>query len=172
MYFIARFFAWLFERIQWHTTEAINASETETMPKTPDTAPLPVNEPVRADSGPTALVKFCEAIRDFEGKPGDANYLNNNPGNCRCSSVGYLPKYGEVKCSPHGFAIFPTYELGFEYLQNLVHFRALKHPEWTIYDFFADYAPTSDQNQPQVYAKFVASRCGVIPTCTLKELFS
>ena len=43
------------------------------------------------------LGKFALAIRDYEGVPGDRNYRNNNPGNCRYSSVGYLAKYEPVE---------------------------------------------------------------------------
>lgn len=121
------------------------------------------------------LATFCTAIRDFEGKPGDLSYLNNNPGNCRCSPVGYLPKYGHVLCVG-GFAKFPSYELGWEYLQNLVFHRAVLHPNWTILDFFADpklgYAPPSDKNPSAQYAAFVAARCGVPVSTTLQALFT
>jgi len=134
--------------------------------KSPPEAP---KTPVQAPN--TTLITFCTAIRDFEGGPNNLNYKNNNPGNCRCSPVGYAPMYGEVKCVDN-FAVFPTYELGWQYLQNLVHFRAVKHPEWTIIDFFENYAPTGDNNSPQNYAIFVAKRCGVPPTTTLKELFA
>lgn len=119
----------------------------------------------------TNLVKFCTAIRDFEGKPGDLNYKNNNPGNARCSPVGYLPKYGFVKCV-NNFAVFSTYALGWEYLNNLVHFKAVSHPTWTILDFFNNYAPTSDNNPTKRYASFVAKRMGVSVNTKLNKLFT
>lgn len=115
------------------------------------------------------LEKFCLAIRDFEGKPGDLNYKNNNPGNVRCSPVGYLPKYGNVKCV-NNFAVFPTYALGWEYLNNLVHFIAVSHPTWTILDFFKSYAPPST-NPTRKYAIFIADRLGVPVSTTLNNLF-
>lgn len=108
----------------------------------------------------TNLDKFCTAIRDFEGVPGDLNYKNNNPGNCRCSPMGYLAKYGDVKCI-NNFAVFPTYELGWEYLENLVYYRIEAHPTWTFLDFFNVYAPTGDNNNPNNYANHVAAQCGV-----------
>lgn len=121
------------------------------------------------------LDTFCGAIRDFEGKPGDRSYLNNSPGDMRCSPIGYLPKYGNVICND-GFAKFPTWDLGWEYLQNLVFHRAELHPDWTILDFFADpklgYAPVSDNNPSAKYAAFVAARCGVPVTTTLRVLFT
>lgn len=117
------------------------------------------------------LILFCTAIRDFEGKPGDRNYKNRNPGNCRFYNGGYLPKYLPVLKDKDGFAIFPTYELGWEYLQNLVKTWVHLHPDWTILDFFNKYAPESDDNPTLRYAKYVASRCGVIHTTKLKDLF-
>lgn len=119
----------------------------------------------------TMLDIFCTAIQNFEGAPGDLNYLNNNPGNCRCSPVGYLAKYGRVQCI-NGFAKFPTFALGWEYLQNLVLHRAELHPSWTILDFFENYAPPSDNNPTSAYAENIAAHCGVPVSTTLSSLFS
>ena len=129
------------------------------------------------------LTIFVTAIRDYEGKPGDLNYQLNNPGNCRCSPVGYLAKYGKVECidtdtdsryhyNVGKFARFPTYKLGWEYLQNLVHFIAARNPTWTIADFFDHYAPSTDSNDPNAYAHFVAKRCGVSVDTTMDKLFA
>lgn len=119
---------------------------------------------------------FCSAIRDFEGSPKneyglpDLNYRNNNPGNFRCSPVGYADFYGKVDCVS-GFAKFSSYALGWEYLQNSVLYRAKVHPQWTILDFFKQYAPPGDNNPTEKYAQFVAGRCGVSVDSTLAELF-
>ena len=147
---------------------------TPTSPYTPPTAPQTPNTPSDSSkntptlNGQIMLGKFCDAITQMEG----ANPANNNPGNCRCSPVGYLPMYGHVTCNPHNFAVFPTLALGRLYLENMVHFKAHNHPTWTIYDFFAVYAPSSDQNDPKHYAEFVAKHCGVIPSTQLKDLFA
>lgn len=121
------------------------------------------------------LELFCGAIRDFEGKPGDQNYRLNNPGNCRCSPVGYRDIYGPVQCvqmSNGKFAKFPTYELGWEYLQNLVMHWAELHPNWTLSQFFANYAPSADKNNPAEYAISVAHACNVTPYTTLSQLLT
>lgn len=115
---------------------------------------------------------FCIALRDFEGAPGDLNYQNNNPGNCRPSPVGYLPKYGNVTVTHTAsgdFAHFPTYVLGWEYLQNTVMHRVELHPDWTFLDFFANWAPASDHNPSVKYATVVAQTCGVLPTSKVSE---
>lgn len=111
-------------------------------------------------TAPNNLVKFATALRDFEGKPGDLNYINNNPGNFRCSRVGYLKKYRDVRCR-NNFAVFPTYQQGWNYLLNSINQRVKKHPTWTFYDFFKNYAPEYDNNPTISYATFVANRCGV-----------
>lgn len=141
-------------------------STDNTITEIPITTP---EAPKQAQDESSKLDVFCTAIRDFEGRPGDLNYRNNNPGNCRCSPVGYLPKYGNVRCV-NNFAVFPTYELGWEYLQNLVLQWASLHPNWTIIDFFTHYAPASDNNPTIAYAKNVAAKCGVSTFTTLREL--
>lgn len=119
------------------------------------------------------LNNFCLAIRDHEGNPGDLNYKNNNPGNFRCSSVGYDRKYGIVLCvetASGKFAKFETYELGWLYLQNIVKERINKHPDWTLIDFFSNYAPSTDGNNPVLYAKYVAYRMGVGSDFKIKNI--
>lgn len=145
-----------------------------------DIAPAPPREtPVKlplattpALPGQTMLERFCHAIEANEGGPKDASHKNCNPGNFRCSPVGYLPKYGKVGCSPGGFAVFSTYQLGWEYLLASIHYRAARHPNWTILQFFDNYSPASDGNNPQVYANFVAKWCGVPVDITLAKLFA
>ena len=129
--------------------------------KTPATTPpeapkLPVETPSVPEPTPTApqpsqthLEAFCTAIMNFEGGPNDPNHTNKNPGDFRCSPVVYMPKYGNVKCTAANFAVFPTFALGWEYLLETVHYRAAAHPTWTLYDFFANYAPSSDGNEPK-----------------------
>lgn len=137
--------------------------EASTSPVQPSSTSSAVSAPVEPVNTIPRIDIFCNAIKDYEGGPGDANYRNNNPGNCRYNPSGYLPKYGDVKCSPAGFAIFPTWEQGWEYLEALVQEMAADHPKWDFIDFFSVYAPTSDGNDVGNYAIFVATRCGVPP---------
>lgn len=160
-------------------TDPITTPEAPKQPPETSLPITPVTMPKTPSNGQIMLQKFCDAITTMEG----ANPANNNPGNCRCSDVGYAPMYGNVTCNPHDFAVFPTKALGRMYLENLVHFRALKHPDWTIITFFqgvpqtdgtyvGGYAPSGDSNDPVHYAGVVAAHCGVIPTISLKELFA
>lgn len=155
------------------SNEALNAPALSNSSETHNTAPTVSNSTPVAVSSPKAsgksmLTIFCNGIAQMEG----ANPKNNNEGNCRCSPVGYAPMYGNVKCNPNNFAVFPTKALGRTYLENLVHHRAVMHPNWTFYDFFSNYAPSSDGNDPNHYAKWMANYCGVVPSMTLRELFS
>lgn len=138
------------------------------MPPEQPVVPVAPSKPIQ-----TPLDTFCAAIRDYEGVPGDLNYQNNNPGNVRCSPVGYLAKYGDVMCvdtASGQFAKFPTYELGWEYLLALVQERVKEHATWDFNDFFNNYSPVSDNNHPNEYALFVANRCGVEITKNLQSL--
>lgn len=128
--------------------------------------PAPEQPPGAPYDHTMPLETFCRALAAFEG----ANPTNNNPGNCRCSPIGYLPKYGHVTCNPHNFAVFPTYGLGWGYLTELVHHRINAHPTWTFYDFFANYAPSTDGNEPRHYAETVAKACAYPPSTILSEV--
>lgn len=164
-----------------------NQPNPPSMPPTPTPTPIVPSEPNPALQHPatassTKLTIFCTALRDYEGKPGDLNYQLNNPGDCRPSPVGYLPRYQPVEIIdtdtdpryPYHvgkFAKFPSYEVGWQYLENMVQTMAENHPVWTILDFFTHFAPSGDRNDPNAYAENVAGRCGVSPTTTLQALF-
>lgn len=113
----------------------------------------------------TPFQKFCAAIIQYEG----ANPANNNPFNDKYYFGGYLSKYGIVKESVGGFAIFETLELGTEYGTTIITQMIDKHPEWNFYDFFGVYAPTKDKNNPVRYAQTIAAEVGVEPTANLKS---
>ncbi len=141
---------------------------------------LAMNKPVPTpdivpESSPKAaphsqIEGFCLAIRDYEGKPGDRNYRNNNPGNCRYSSVGYLPIYEPVGKDDKNFAVFKDYATGWLYLKNLVRYKVAKNPEQNILLFMQSYAPRSDGNDPNEYALFIAKRLRVPLTSRMGDL--
>lgn len=107
------------------------------------------------------LVEWAIAIRDYEGKPGDLSYKNNNPGNLRSVQGPFLK--------------FKTWEEGWNALLDYLTRAATgKHkaykPEFTLLRFFQTYAPTADSNDPNTYAKYVAKRLGVPVTIQIKNL--
>jgi len=168
-----RFLAW-FARILPETTAMTREALKEpVIPLEPTPEPEPI-QPLQTDKA-VLLDDFCDAIKKHEGWfLGSRIQRNNNPGNCRFSSEGYLTKYGNVKRDTQNFAIFPSYELGWLYLQNLILHKAKQHPNWTISTFFADedegYAPVSDGNNSLRYADVVRTRMGVDPLWTLRNL--
>lgn len=123
-----------------------------------------VPEPVMLDTSKADLLeKMCQAIKVHEGWYKDSrSQRNNNPGNCKYSSVGYLAKYKKVKMDKDGFAIFETYELGWTYLQNLILEKAKRHPTWTLKQFFNEYAPPIE-NDTVRYSSLVAKAMDVSP---------
>lgn len=137
-------------------------------PKPPVVPPKPTPPPVVFKRD--LLNDFCTAIRDYEGGPGDRNYRNNNPGNCRYSSVGYLPMYGPVRKDAQNFAIFKDYATGWLYLKNPIKSKVAKHPDQTIFQFMQVYAPTGDDNNPRAYSIYIAHRLGVTIDYKMKDI--
>ena len=120
---------------------------------------------------PPKIIKLATFIRDYEGKPGDKNYRNNNPGNARWNPTGYLAKYGKVTKSADNFAIFPTYEQGWNYLCNmLLNWAKGGRAEWSIERLMKSYAPTEDDNDPVAYSNHISKQLGVPSSTKLKEL--
>lgn len=109
------------------------------------------------------LNEFCLAIRDYEGKPGDLNYRNNNPGNIRGANGKFLK--------------FKTMDEGMAYLKDYVT-RACtgKHkaykPDFTIRQFFNVYAPSGDNNNPDKYSNWVAKRINLPVTTKIRDLLT
>ena len=127
-------------------------------------ATLPMNQEPTPTPAPTSLLTtFFAAIRQYEG----ANPANNNPYDFRYYAGGYLPKYGTVRESSGGFAMFGTLALGEFYGETCIKEMIHNHPKWTFYDFFNRFAPSSDNNNPTAYADWVAQRCGLPATTVL-----
>ena len=120
---------------------------------------------------PKKIILLAEYIRDYEGKPGDRNYRNKNPGNVRYYNGGYRSIYGIVTKDKDGFAVFPTYEQGWLYLCNmLLNWAKTTRKNWTIPKLMKSYAPESDGNDPVKYANYLSARLGLPVGATLKDL--
>ena len=124
---------------------------------------------------------WAKAIQEFEGyvKPGERysdgtvapngslSYRNNNPGNLRWS-----PFQAGTR---NNFSFFDTYEIGWKALIHQLTIAAdgrssAYHPNMTLLEFFEKYAPSSDNNFPATYAKFVAKQMGVGVDTVIKTL--
>jgi hypothetical protein len=149
-------------------------------PVEPPVVPVAPPEPPKPKRN--LLREFCLCIREYEGwyAPGDhpqhpqgsKSWRNNNPGNCRYSSKGYLPMYGMVKKDKDNFAIFGDYATGWMYLQNLVKSKIKDNPEHTLIQFFQVYAPAEDHNNPVAYATYVAKKLRVPVETRIKQLLA
>lgn len=126
------------------------------------TAPVPMNN---------LLNVMCLTIQKHEGYfEGSRSFRNKNPFNLR--NVGQVLAIGS---DPLGFCIFRTYEDGFNTGKNMI-LNAAKglskvyKPSDSLYQFFAKYAPSSDNNDPKRYAEVVAGEMKVNPaTFQIKE---
>ena len=111
------------------------------------------------------------AIKEYEGwTPVSRSFRNNNAGNCRYSSVGYLPIYEPVGKDSNNFAIFKNYDTGFLYLCNLLRYKIEANPNQTLLQFMEVYAPVTDGNDPVKYAAFIGRRLGISVDYQVKNL--
>jgi hypothetical protein len=170
---IVSYFWLLLSKLTPTVPPTIPPAPTPITPPAPPISPVVTPAPAPAPSVPptATLTALCTAIRNFEGKPGDRNYRNNNPGNCRYSSEGYLPIYQPVLRDKDNFAVFKDYATGFLYLKNLVREKIHQNPDQTLLAFMEVYAPTSDGNDPVAYAANLGKNIGVdYKTFVMKDL--
>jgi hypothetical protein len=144
-----------------------------TPPYIPPASPQePATAPITPNTVNPTLEQFLTYQWQFEG----AVPANCNPGNYRYYYGGYLPIYGNVKCSKGGFAMFPTLAQGKLYAINSTKSVIKKHPELTILTYiggdkdWSGFAPASDNNPVQAYATFIAKRLGVGINFLMREL--
>lgn len=104
------------------------------------------------------------AIQNYEGKVGDRNMNNNNPGNLEYGD--FAKKHGATGTDGR-FAIFPTYEIGFDATKALI--RDV-YGSYTLAGMMNKWAPSSDNNDTKAYIKTLASKLGVKPTDYIKDI--
>jgi opacity protein-like surface antigen len=95
--------------------------------------------------------------------PGSLAYRNNNPGNLRPGSLAV-----GATGSSGGYAVFPDYQTGYNALVGLI--QSPMYWNLTLTQFFAQYAPAADNNNPAQYAATVAAQLGVDPNTPLSVL--
>jgi hypothetical protein len=91
--------------------------------------------------------------------PGAFAWLNRNPGNI--TDGGHGADFGQIagKLNWHRFMIFSTREAGYDAIAQLL--RTGSYIDRTIQGAFERYAPSSDGNNPTLYASKVAAALGV-----------
>lgn len=146
---------------------AYQDAEVNHTPLDPHKPQVPQPTPMNTENtnNTTHLDTFCLAIQSFEGwKPGSVSYVNNNPGNIK-GYTDYTKSLGATGKTASGFTVFPSYEVGFKALKQLVtdaaHNELKAYKNCTIRSFFQIYAPSSDKNNPAAYATFVANKTGL-----------
>lgn len=124
--------------------------------------------------GSTPLDAVAQAIQSHEGwAPGSVSFRNNNPGNLK-----YAGQPGATGADANGFAVFPTYDAGFQALKNQLSLDASRNPDWTLTQFFTKYLggnpynpQVTNQGDPFAYASDVASKIGAAVTDGIGKLF-
>lgn len=182
-------FAWLTLMAIWITGGARGAMPSippEMLPEPKKAPPEPTpTEPTPVPPKKADLRTFCLAIQKFEdyvlpgGKfrngavapRGSLSFINKNPGNIKWV-LGQRLSIGK---DARGFAIFATYGDGFAFLEAMVRITVkgggrLYNSEMTFLEYFKVYAPSSDGNYPENYARFVADMCGVPVSTKMKEI--
>ncbi len=117
----------------------------------------------------TLLKKFCSAIKDYEGYfIGSRSYRNCNPGNIKCSQPfekSLAHELGAIGQDADNFAKFKNFDAGFQALKDFVTLACMNklkaYKNVSILEFFNIYAPSSDNNNPNSYASYVAKKVGL-----------
>lgn len=146
------------------TKEAVIAYQTaKNIRSTGNVGPL-TRASLNAGVTKSFIPQWIEAIKKMEG----AKPYRNNPGNLRF--VGQ-----QFATNDNGYCKFDTYEHGYKALENLLISACtgkskIYYPEMTLNDFYDKYAPDSDGNDSNNYAKYVAKRLGVSVDTRIKDL--
>lgn len=102
-----------------------------------------------------AVIPFsalADAIQQEEGYyPGSRSYRNNNPGNLR-----YVGQAGTTGADSEGFAVFASYQAGYNALVAQLQLDAARNPSWTLSDLINSYAPPSE-NDTNSYISNISS---------------
>ena len=101
------------------------------------------------------FTSIANEIQQLEGWfTGSVSQTNNNPGN-----LMYAGQPGATGQTAAGFAIFPTYQAGYQALQNQIALDASRG--LTISQFANKYAPAAGGNDPASYAAQLAAATGL-----------
>jgi hypothetical protein len=129
-------------------------------------------------SMPSKLIRFADAIANFEGGASTSlNMRNNNPGNLKAAPDEFTGN--PTQRDSNGFVIFPSLDAGYSALYAQLNKTVTEFPQLNLQQFFARYLgqtdflnpkPT-DQGNPLTYAQTVANKLGVSPTDSLSSIF-
>ena len=118
-------------------------------------APRLQNGAKRRNRGLGQFNSVANEIQQLEGWfTGSVSQTNNNPGN-----LMYAGQPGATGQTAAGFAVFPTYQAGYQALQNQIALDASRG--LTISQFANKYAPAAGGNDPASYAAQLAAATGL-----------
>lgn len=185
--------------VSWFNTPMVS---DHIIPSSGQPAAIPSTVPPTTPPPPTSVVDkiklFCLTIQAREGwyapgklagyPNGTPSYRDNNPGNCRWPYGAPYPA-GATGVDGSMFLIFPTYQLGFQYLEDITRAvctgkapidgayetaakkKGLPNCSYlTIADYFVIRDPASDNNDPASYAAQVAKAVGLPTTAMMLQL--
>jgi len=98
----------------------------------------------------------------YRREGGSLSWRYNNPGNIKFGK--FARTHRAVGQGWEGHSVFPTYTLGRRAKYDLLFSPRKKYYKLSIRDAMRYYAPRSDQNRPDIYARFVANK---IPGATV-----
>lgn len=109
---------------------------------------------------------------DAEYPQGTPAYRNCNPGNIEYGP--YAVSLGAISANGR-FAVFANYQAGFnalcQFFRDACSGRLASYkPTMTMYDFYAVYAPSGDNNDPTSYANQVIAALGITPVTEIHDL--
>lgn len=126
------------------------------------------------------LDQFVQGIKVHEGwfppaeypPNGSRSYRNNNPGNLKYTS--YTASLGAIDRDASNFARFATPDAGLAALRLFVidagNNRLRAYKNCSIRTFFRVYAPSSDNNDPDRYAKIVSIKVNMPVDTPIKNI--
>lgn len=102
---------------------------------------------------------------------GTLSWRYNNPGNIKFGKFARASgAIGRGWGSHGGHAVFPTYAVGHAAKKKLLFTPVRKYYNYTLRDAISLYAPASDNNRPDIYARFIMRATpGVTLSTRLKD---
>lgn len=168
---IAVFYRELMSKKTWVDPELHMPLEPLQQPEIAPPSPVPPIKPVPVEPKPDYVTALAHAIQSYEGfYPNSRSYRNQNPGNLRFASQPHT-----IGKDDKGFAIFDSYEHGLDALKTLIVNAAtgkskVYHPDMTLNEFMAVYAPITDDNDPVAYANWLSVKVGISSSTLIKNL--
>lgn len=135
--------------------------------------PMQTSSTTSISSSKDYITLWAKAAQDREGYFVNAEYPQGTPAykNCNPGNIEYGPYAMQLGATGANgrFAIFANYQAGFNALCQFFKDACQGHlisykPTMTMYDFYAVYAPSGDNNDPSSYANQVIKALDIDPT--------